>query len=119
MSAHTIEADKIAAEALQAGHKLWAGIDASGLRNRDEPRVFELLLDTICDERPGSSEENALWHASAMMAIPNAELDGPSRTIIQRKASNTWDAYVRLLERDAEEDVADYRRDVAREERAA
>jgi hypothetical protein len=46
-----------------------------------------------------------------------ADLDGPTRAIINRNASNAWDAYVRFLEAEALAEEADYRRDLARDER--
>jgi hypothetical protein len=117
MTAPTTQANHVAAEAHRAGEALWSAIEAADIPRAKRFRAFEAALDAICDERPDEYYENALWAAAATAAVPAVDLDGSARTIINRNASNAWDAYVRFLEAEALADEADYRADLARDER--
>ena len=119
MSAYT-QANEIAEAGQAFGALLWPVIEASGLPNRAAKLLqFEVTLDQIADERAGSVEANTVWAAYAMKAIPQVELDGPSRVIINRKAENALDTLIDALLADAREnaaaDRADYLNDLARE----
>lgn len=109
MSAYT-EANALADAGQSFGALLWPVIEAAGLPNRAARLLqFEVALDTLADERPGTQEENAVWHAFAMKAIPIAELDGPSRTIINRKADNARGVLIMALLDDEAASAADHR----------
>jgi hypothetical protein len=112
----TIQANRVAADAHRAGEALWSAIEAADIPRAKRFRAFEYALDAICDERADDYYENALWAAAATAAVPMADLDGPTRAIINRNAANAWDAYVRFLETEALADEADYRADLARDE---
>jgi hypothetical protein len=117
MADHTIQANRVAADAHRAGEALWSAIEAADIPRAKRFRAFEAALDAICDERADDYCENALWAAAATAAVPAVDLDGPTRAIINRNAANAWDAYVRFLEAEALAEEADYRADLARDER--
>jgi hypothetical protein len=115
MSAHTITADRVAAEALKAGHALWRAVELAGLRDCDLTEQFGIIIDQLGDARPGSDEENALWHAATMQAVPLA-IDGAANHRTRARVVNTaWLAFVRELEADEADQVADHRADLARD----
>ena len=117
MADHTIQANRVAADAHRAGEALWSAIEAADIRRSNRFRAFEIALQAICDQREDDSYENACWQTAAMAAIPAVDLDGPTRALVNSNASNAWDAYVRFLEAEALADEADYRADLARDER--
>jgi hypothetical protein len=116
MSAHTISADRVAAEALKVSHAAWALVLASGLPSRDELLAAELILETLSEKRGGNDAENTLWFASAVNALPQERRDATDRKIVARRAGNAWSAYVRELEADEADQVADYSAERARED---
>lgn len=113
MSAYT-QCQKVADEGLAFGRSLWATILTAGLKSADETNQFGIVMDQLADERPGSDEENTLWHAYAMKAIPQERFTGPDRVIISRRADHAWRAYDFALRADEADQVADHRAELAR-----
>lgn len=112
---HTLTADNLAADSATAGEHLWRAIELAS-DHIPGPRLviaFEAALEQITEEVEGD-EARELYRASAMIAV-RAMVGETRRNRIDRDASDAWQAYVRFL-RDVEGgDVADWRRDAARE----
>ena len=115
-----ISADSICAAGLKAGQTILDAIDAayaavSILPARKVRRVFDGMIESLTDEM--SPTDAPLFIASAYEAIPAVLLSAVERAEID---SNAWSAYETYLREAASElaaDVADYRADLARDER--
>ncbi len=109
MNAATLAALRTADAGIEAGHSLWAAIDAANIRR--ETLAFECALEQISEEIE-DDHERALFHASAMRAIPTVMLAAATRAEIKATYDRAYLLFC-VSQRDSElDDIADYRADL-------
>jgi len=109
MNAHTLAALRTADAGIECGHNLWRAVEEANVRR--EVLAYECALEQIADEIE-DDHERALFHSSAMRAIPAVMLAADVRAEITSAYDRAWILYVVTL-RDSElDDIADYRADV-------
>ena len=112
-----ISADKICAAGLKAGQTILATIDDAyhALGARKVRRVFDGMIESLTDEM--SSIDAPLFIASAYEAIPAVLLSAVERAEIDSNAWSARETYLREAASELAADEADYRNDMARDER--
>lgn len=117
---HEHEADALCEAGHKAGQSILSAIDdayegRSILPARKMRRVFDGMIEALTDEM--SAIDAPLFTAAAYGAFPIVNLSAVERAEIQ---SNEWGAYDTFLRERANEamyEAADYRADLARDER--
>ena len=113
-----IAADKIALQGCSAGASLWAAIDQAieaGMPARKARDAFDALIQTLSSYV--TAPEDELFSASAFEAIPGRATSTVERAEINENAFAAYDAYVDAIAPELAADEADYRYDLARDER--
>ncbi len=112
MTRHDITADQLADQGSALGVGLWTALQAVTLNDRRD--AFESALQLIAQSVSGREQSN-LVEASAMLALID---QFPHRKLtIEREAEDAHCEYVNFLRAEHAAEEADYRADVARDER--
>lgn len=112
-----ISADKICAAGLKAGAAILATIDDAyyALGARKVLRLFDSMIEGLTDEM--SPTDAPLFIASAYEAVPHVNLTAAERAKIDENAWSAYETYLREAASELAADEADYRYDLARDER--
>ena len=114
---HEQQADAICEAGHKAGAAILATIDDAyhALGARKVRRVFDGMIESLTDEM--SSIDAPLFIASAYEAIPAVLLSAIERAEIDSNAWSARETYLREAASELAADEADYRNDMARDER--
>lgn len=117
MNQHTIKADLLVIDALNAGEHLFRAVDLAYAQGATKAvDAFERSLEAIC-ENFQCDYARKLFEKTAMQAIPIVLLSAARRKEISDAAMDAWSEYVEFLRAEHAEETADHYRELARDAR--
>ena len=113
------QANAICEAGYKAGQSILSAIDNahSILPARRLRRIFDRMVESLTDEM--STVDGPLFAAAAYGALPIANLSAVERAEIQRNEWGAYETFLRERANEAMHDVADYRVDLARDEKVS